>query len=597
MEKRASLKKVLFSIILIIGLFSLTDAYGAVAPKIAAGYYHTVALKTDGTLWAWGDNSFGQLGDGTTTDRYSPVQVVGGNDWAAIATGSIHTVALKTDGTLWAWGDNSFGQLGDGTTTDRYSPVQVVGGNDWAAIAAGGSHTTALKTDGTLWVWGRNSNGQLGDGTTVQRNAPVRVGTDNDWAAIAAGWYHTVALKTDGTLWTWGENWDGQLGDGTTVRKTTPLRIGSGNDWAAIAAGWYHTVALKTDGTLWTWGYNGEGELGDGTTVRKNTPVHIGSDQDWAGIAAGGYHTVALKTDGTLWAWGSNWDGQLGVGTTVNKYTPTLIGGGNDWSGVAAGEVHTVAIKTDGSLWVWGSNQYGQLGDGTISHRVSPYQILSLGTLPLFLTAPWNGEGITGCSYYDLPTFSWSTEETFKSFEIQFSLDRGFSSIPLKVKVSGTVTETQMKSSTLKKIMSMPGAEGGAVYWRVVGTKANKETVTSDVRMIWIGGGQEVGSPEISPTQKSSLPTLSWENRCGKKFKAWFGNDSSFTKKSSLSFSVTSPMDNEGEFEKELTSSQWTAIRKLVGDGSGATLYWKVESWDGMNRYAVTEVMSFVLAE
>jgi hypothetical protein len=167
----------------------------------------------------------------------------------------------------------------------------------------------------------------------------------------------------------------------------------------------------------------------------------------------------------------------------------------------------------------------------------------------------------------------------------------------VKVKCAGTLTELEMKASTWKKILLMPGAEGGRVYWRLVGIWPDKTTMTSEVRSIAIGDAWAVGSPEISPTQKSSLPTLSWENNCGKKFKAWFGNDSSFTKKKALSFSVASPMDNEGEFEKPLTSSQWIGIRKLVGDVSGSTIYWKVESWDGMNRHAVTDVMSFVLMD
>jgi hypothetical protein len=372
-------------------------------------------------------------------------------------------------------------------------------------------------------------------------------------------------------------------------------RIGSDDNWATVGAGWNYTIALKTGSSLWAWGYNGSGQLGDGTKVNKSSPTPIGSDHDWKTISAGDFHMVALKTDGSLWTWGWNPDGELGDGTTVDKIIPTPIGSDHDWKAIAAGGQHAAALKTDGSLWTWGYNYYGQVGDGTIPYRKSPFQVLSVGTLPLYLTAPWNGQGITGCSYYDLPTFSWSTEETFKSFEIQFSLDQSFSSIRVRVKASGTVKEIEMKSSTLKKIIFVPGVEGGPVYWRVIGIKADKTTLTSDVRMIWIGGGQPVGSPEITPTQKSSLPTLSWESKCNKKFKVWFGSDSSFTKKKSLSFSIADPTENT--FTTPLTSSQWTGIRKLVGDVSGSTISWKVESWDGMNRHAETDVMSFVLAD
>jgi len=176
--------------------------------SIAAGLWHTVAVRTDGTLWAWGGNSFGELGDGTTTDRHAPVQVGTDTHWASVAAGSWEstdvgawTVAVKTDGTLWAWGDNSFGELGDGTTTGRNAPVRVGTDTHWAQVSAGAQHTVAVKTDGTLWAWGNNGSGQLGDGTTTEQHAPVPVGTDTNWVQVSAGSGYTVAVRTDGTLW------------------------------------------------------------------------------------------------------------------------------------------------------------------------------------------------------------------------------------------------------------------------------------------------------------------------------------------------------------------------------------------------------------
>jgi hypothetical protein len=222
--------------------------------------------------------------------------------------------------------------------------------------------------------------------------------------------------------------------------------------------------------------------------------------------------------------------------------------------------------------------------------------VFAVGDVTILLDTPSNGQAFAGCSYYDLPTFSWLAVETFKSFEIQFSLDQGFAS-SVRVKCAGTFTEIQIKASTWKKIMSMPGGGEGAVYWKVIGIKADKTTETSEVRSIIIESSEAVGNPNISSASKSSIPSLSWENNCGKKFKAWFGSDSNFAKKKVFSFSVTNPMDNGGEFERQLTASQWTSIRKLVGDASGSTIYWKVESWDGMNRRAVTDVMGFVLAD
>jgi alpha-tubulin suppressor-like RCC1 family protein len=344
----------------------------------ASSWLHSIALKSDGTLWAWGDNSSGQLGDGTFTNRSTPVRVGTDTNWVAITAGYYrHNLALKSDGTLWAWGDNWDGQLGDGTTADRTTPVRVGTDTNWTAITAGWEYTIALKSDGTLWAWGDNYSGQLGDGTTVNRTTPVRVGTDTNWVAIEAGGVHTVALKSDGTLWAWGDNYFGQLGDGTTITRTTPVQIGTDTKWVAISAGWDDTIALKSDGTLWAWGFNDCGQLGDGSTTNRTTPVQIGTDTKWKAIAAGGYHTIALKSDGTLWAWGGNWDGQLGNGSTPNLTTPVQIGTDTKWSAIAAGGWHTMALKSDGTLWTWGDNEDGQLGDGTTTNRTTPVQIMT----------------------------------------------------------------------------------------------------------------------------------------------------------------------------------------------------------------------------
>ncbi|MBZ0219539.1 MAG: chitobiase/beta-hexosaminidase C-terminal domain-containing protein [Candidatus Methylomirabilis sp.] len=345
--------------------------------SIAAGYFHTSALKADGTLWAWGRNYYGQLGDGTTTDKYPPVQIGTDNKWASVAAGGAHTIALKSDGTLWAWGRNDFGQLGDGTTTNKYAPVQIGTDNDWASVAVGNYHAIALKSDGTLWAWGRNDSGQLGDGTTTDKYAPVQIGTDNDWASVVAGHEHAIALKSDGTLWAWGRNFAGQLGDGTTIDKTAPVQIGTDNNWVLVAIGGNSNIALKSDGTLWAWGDDNYGQLGDGdeTTIYRYAPVQIGTDNKWASVATGGAHTIALKSDGTLWAWGRNAYGQLGDGTTTNKYAPVQIGADNNWASVAAGAQHSIALKSDGTLWAWGRNSSGQLGDGTGIDKNIPVQI------------------------------------------------------------------------------------------------------------------------------------------------------------------------------------------------------------------------------
>ena len=346
--------------------------------RIAAGAEHSLGIKSDGSLWAWGANGVGQLGDGTTVDRISPVPIVAGV--TALAAGAFHSLALKTDGTLWAWGENWTGQLGDGSSLNRTSPVYVLSGV--SDIAAAGDaiygHSLALKTDGSLWAWGYNADSQLGDGTTATRKTPIQV--MNDVAAMEAGgfyiWFHTFAIKTDGSLWAWGYNRNGQLGDGTTTSRRNPVQVLTGV--AAISTGASHTLALKTDGSLWAWGYNAYGELGDGTTTNRLLPVQVLTGV--AAVSTGAYHTMAVKTDGSLWAWGYNAYGQLGDGTTTNRSTPVQVLTGV--AGVAGGNYFTLARKTDGSLWAWGRNNYGQLGDGTFVDRLLRVQVAGFPPMP-----------------------------------------------------------------------------------------------------------------------------------------------------------------------------------------------------------------------
>nr|WP_269456777.1 Ig-like domain-containing protein [Thermanaeromonas toyohensis] len=353
---------------------------------ISAGTYHSLALKSDGTVWAWGQNSYGQLGDGTTTNRYTPVQVQGLSDVVAVAAGGGHSLALKSDGTVWAWGANNYGQLGDGTTANRYTPVQVQGLSGVVAIAAAlGSHSLALKSDGTVWAWGYNYYGQLGDGTTTNRYTPVQVQGLSNVVAIAAGGSYSLALKSDGTVCAWGYNGQGQLGDGTTTNRYTPVQVQNQNlqsSVVAIATHGNHSLALKSDGTVWAWGANAYGQLGDGTTTNRLTPVQVWNLSGVVAIAGGGNHSLALKSDGTVWAWGYNGAGQLGDGTTISRYTPVQVQGLSGVVAVAGGSNHSLALKSDGTVWAWGQNGYGQLGDGTTTNRTTPVQVLNLNLGP-----------------------------------------------------------------------------------------------------------------------------------------------------------------------------------------------------------------------
>ncbi|MBD2863349.1 RCC1 domain-containing protein [Paenibacillus oceani] len=368
--------------------------------KISANTFHNVLLDSDGTLLAWGLNSFGQLGNGTTASSRTPVRVLDSvshqplNDISEVGAGYYYSLALKKDGTVWSWGNNDYGQLGDGTKTSRSAPVQVKTGpysglSHIVAISAGDYHAVALKSDGTVWAWGYNSQGQLGVGTTedeyyaVQVHGPGNTGGLGQIAAVAAGAYHTAALKSDGTVWTWGYNEVGSLGNGTTENQASPVQVvgadgqGGLGGIAAISAG-YHTVALSGDGTVWSWGYNKDGQLGDGTSRNQATPVRVRSETgsgelgDIAIISAGAFHTTVQKNDGTLWNWGSNQYGQLGDGTASNRNLPaqvTGIGaaeGGSEVVAFASGGYHTIGLVSGGRVQALGNNSYGQWGDGSL---------------------------------------------------------------------------------------------------------------------------------------------------------------------------------------------------------------------------------------
>ena len=301
------------------------------ALTVSAGEYHTCAVHGDHTLWCWGENGNGQLGDGTTNGSDVPVQeTTAASDWAAVTAGYVHTCAIKTTGTLWCWGDNGNGQLGDGNTSDSHVPVQESTASNWAAVAAGYNYTCAIKTTGTLWCWGDNGNGQLGDGTTNGSDVPVQETTAaSNWAAVAAGYNSTCAIKTTGTLWCWGNNGNGQLGNGTTNGSDVPVQeTTAASDWAAVAAGNVHTCAVKTTGTLWCWGYDGDGQLGNGTTNGSDVPVQeTAAASDWAAVSSGYAHTCAIKTTGAVWCWGYNGDGQLGDGTNNESHVPVQVTG------------------------------------------------------------------------------------------------------------------------------------------------------------------------------------------------------------------------------------------------------------------------------
>ena len=295
---------------------------------VSAGEWHTMAIAADGSLWIWGSNNFGQIGDGTfgvQTMKSQPLSLDPGTTWKAVAAGYGHSLAIRSDGSLWSWGYNYNGQLGIGSIGDRTIPMRVNYDSDWVAIAAGDYHSLALKADGSLWAWGLNDDGEVGDGDIVDRYAPVRIGTENDWVAIAAGEYSSYGIKADGSLWAWGQNKYGQLADGSNTNRLAPEIIGEPFDWAVVAAGGKHALAIKADGTLWSWGENVRGELGDGTTDMRNTMGQVGTKSDWVAISAGRSHSLAMNSTGELWAWGYNYNGQVGDNTNSERHTPVKV--------------------------------------------------------------------------------------------------------------------------------------------------------------------------------------------------------------------------------------------------------------------------------
>ncbi len=417
-----------------------------------------MAVRSDGTVWAWGSNSYGQLGDGTTTSRSAPVQVNGlsggllspqglaagsGRSLAVrpsgalvtwgrndadlqtgvsvsrrlpgavtgilnitrIAAGNAHSLVARSDGALLAWGQNSYGQLGDSTTISRSAPTVVSGLTNADLLSAAGFHSLAVRSDGTVWTWGANYSGQLGDGTTTSRNTPVQVSGLVGIVGIAAGG-HSLAVRSDGTVWAWGSNSSGQLGDGTTSNRNTPVQVSGLVGIVSIAAGNSHSLAVRSDGTVWAWGSNYLGQLGDGTTIDRSVPVRVLTLAGVALVAAGSTHSLVLDRDGSVWSWGDNGYGQLGDGSTSSRSTPIRIGGLTDVTAIVVGHYHSIAVRRDGSLWAWGANYSGQVGNGANDQQTRPLPVAGISDV----AAAAGGEDFTLALKKDGSVWAWGSK-------------------------------------------------------------------------------------------------------------------------------------------------------------------------------------------
>jgi alpha-tubulin suppressor-like RCC1 family protein len=407
--------------ILAIGLAGV--ACGADVISLWGGARGTIVLKSDGTVWTWGANFEGKLGIGETNTVRAlvPVEVHGAgnvsylNSVVSIMGGETHNMAVKADGTLWSWGYNFVGELGDGTTNDAAVPIQVGLGSTppLTHVTKLGGRTyfsLAVKSDGTIWGWGMNSSGQMGNGTTGPNVlTPVMVsnsqpgGAVNNPLQVSCGYTYGLALLTNGTVWTWGTGIHGELGAGTTFQSLLPTQAVGLTNITAISSGWKHSLALKSDGSVWAWGLNSHGELGDGTAINRSNAVQVLNVSNIVAVSGGDYNSIALRADGTVWKWGVNDVGELGMGTNdgtasgvandfvVHAFPAQVMLDkfGNGFSNVvkvANRDYHNIAVKADGSVWMWGANDQGQCGDGTTNDLYRPSPVVGMGArvpLPL----------------------------------------------------------------------------------------------------------------------------------------------------------------------------------------------------------------------
>jgi alpha-tubulin suppressor-like RCC1 family protein len=428
-------------------------AQGADVVSIWGGARGVIILKSDGTVWTWGDNSDGKLGTGQTNSLYvtTPVEVHDAanvsffNSVKLVMGGEEHNVAVKTDGTVWSWGWNAYAQLGNGTFNDSWVPTQTgLTANPplTNVIKLGGRpyFTLAVKSDGTIWAWGMNQYGQMGNGTvnspvTVpQVSVPVMVsnsqpgGPINNPLQVTCGYAFGAALATNGTVWTWGTSRAGELGNGALGPGYIPAQVPGVSNITYISAGWGHVLALKSDGTVWAWGGNANGEVGNGTSTNCYSPVPVLNVSNIVTVSGGDSHSTALAADGTVWKWGLNNLGELGNGTTnvvPNPFPAKILTDkfGNSFSNVviaAARDYHNIAVKADGSVWTWGWNNEGQSGDGTTNDNWQPVPVVGLGPrVPLPLNVAAGSPGYANLSW------SSATGEYF-SVEYSTNLANGF---------------------------------------------------------------------------------------------------------------------------------------------------------------------------
>ena len=360
---------------------------------ITAGDRHNIAIKTDGTLWAWGRNTNGQLGDGTNIDKNTPTQIGTDSNWVTAAAGNNFSYAIKQDGTMYAWGNNNKGQLSNGTLTARNTPLQVGTESNWYRVACSFDYVIAQKSDNSFWGCGYNTFVQLGQGNQTDPNTQfLSVNISGAFISFQTGNRHTVLLKEDHTFWCWGSGGFGQFGNGFGTSNDIPAQPIPNNDWEQITSSFNATLFKKNNGTIWAAGQNESGSLGFGNYSPYNYTIQqIGTENDWRSIEASEYCTMITKNNGTLWSCGYNNTGQLGNGNTIQTNIFAQVGTATNWDKVRCGLFHTMALTNTGTLMAWGDNSFGQLGNGTFTNSLVPIQI---GSTCLLSNANFNKENV-----------------------------------------------------------------------------------------------------------------------------------------------------------------------------------------------------------
>lgn len=378
---------------------------------VSCGSWHSLAIRNNGSLWAWGANLNGQLGDGSNVFKTIPVQVGNSTQWMKTEAGDYHSIGLRTDGTIWAWGNNGSGQLGQGNVNSSNVPIPIGMDTNWIDIAAGGDFCLALKQDGSLWAWGKHTYGQLGIGSNTTQTLPVRVDSLHTYIHIACGLSHALAIRSDSTLWAWGYNLSGQLGTGNNINTSFPTLVDSQYHWLRATAGKYHSLAIRTDGSLWSWGLNGDFQLGNGSTISSNAPLLVDSVEEWVQLAAGGNHSLGTTQSGYAWCWGDNFYGQLGIGNTVSQSLPIQCSSNTNHVMIAAGERHSMVLQQSNQLSGCGYNNDGAVGNGSQFNQLNLVPILCSnpvavhlpGTRKNLIVSPNPTQTILYCTNTGLP--------------------------------------------------------------------------------------------------------------------------------------------------------------------------------------------------